>query len=631
MFGSFLRHYFRIPRWSCCCLATVCALLVSTISFADIVNIPTGPFEGQVVLTNLVFADWDEYYSYKQTALNMLSEMESMYVICTSRVESVEISISYISNRRTSALLYFRTWSTTDSGLAVGNNIARQGISEVEAMSGDLQNARNSVTDMKTSLQTVGADLATTRTALETDSTEYRGTFATSAGDDSSSGGCQCPDYTTILQTIQSNLYDTMNMVRSIRNYCDTIDSNLDTILWDYIDVVFTDLEDYFLYPYYDIITGLDDILHIGSGAGASGNYRSLGQGLGYVFRTNALASALSYALTGQIEDQLSKSIWQSSLSPGGSSIATAIAEALNPIRRMFSWDATDHTAGYSPTERQILNFLWTRNVHPTNTFANPLYVTNTSPMTLEITPDSAGSSEHPINVSVGNPEVIINQDGVTVTNRLALNVSIEGFSGDDGEALNVKVVNFDDLRDILDNYFNSSSAQEDAEEEKEDENDDSEEELDDSLDASGSDPQFFVSLDPFHNAATKYRQMLVSLRQLIPETTSPPRFYFDYSFQFSGASSGEPTRSGTIEATPIGPDTEQASQLGRYLQVVRGFCSAVWLGVVLATGLWLLKWAIRGLAFATALAMTIASGDLASVARLLPGFVKTLLSMGDA
>lgn len=636
MFGTFLRHYFRFLGRSGRCLVTVCALLVSTGALADIVNIPTGPFDGQVVLTNLVFADWDEYYSYKQNMLSVLSQMENMHELCTNRLAKVHIDITSAGGSLFQALVKISLWGSSESAYATGNQLVRDAREYVQSANSDLVSASRSCDDMRSTLSNVDTELKVVRQAIESDATEYHGIFATSAGDDSSSGGCSCPDYTTILNTISGNLYNISNQLRSFQEdfdeYASELMENFESLLYDYLEVYIDDNLQYLTYPLNDIITGMDDVLSTGSGAGSSGNYRGLGQGLGYFFKTNGLSSARILTELLALHD-VTGNYWLNKTATADSNISQFVYDVFNPLRQLFANDVTDASSysQYYPAIAQTLNFLWTRNVHPTNTFANPLYVTNTSPMTLEITPDSAGSSEHPISVSVGNPEVIVNQDGVIVTNRLALNVSIEGFSGDDGDALNVKVVNFEDLRDILDDYFNSSSDVEDAEEEKEDENDESEEELDDELKANGEDPHFYLSIQTFHDALSKYRTMLNSIRLLIPDSTSPPRFYFNYSFKFPEVGSDGPSRGGDIEVVPIGPDADQAASLGRYLTVVRGFCSVIWLGLVLATALWLVKWAIHGIAFATAISMTIASGDLASVARLLPAFIKNLLSVGDA
>lgn len=341
---------------------------------ADVV-LDTGPFDGQVTLTNLTFVSLEDYDSYKQSILNQITLLEGNYLVFYGQIEIADTEAYQAWLHCNQAITEFNIWIHTESSATPGNGYARRAITETNLAQGRITSTRAELDTLRSEANSVSNSIQSVKSAVESDAYLTTGTFATSAGDDSS-GGCQCPDYTQILNYIDAKLGTINTTLTSINSYVQQLYGTIDRELFDFFDTWYDMWDGTYYYPIAEAAMAINSVFNHSSSDTSWGP--TLGAILGGVFKTNQVASTALYWTLGELESALANSgIWQTPpLYSSDSSIASAMQQVYNPLRQLFAWDVQQHSTFY-PAVGQILNFLWTRNVHPTNDISNPLMVGN--------------------------------------------------------------------------------------------------------------------------------------------------------------------------------------------------------------------------------------------------------------
>lgn len=556
-------------------LAYFLALVFSPlVSDAQIV-VQTGPFADTSTLTNLVWADAQECRDYLDQVSSRLSLIRSEAVDDVDRAERLINNVDDIHGRASTIL------EQSDLSPVVESN-ARS----IEVTTRRLGTMRRDALQMLYNAQSITNAMTE---VLDTEiPTYYAATFATSSVDDSGggdsgggdsgggdsvgdsgscSGCCECPDYTDYIDGIEA--------------YLRSIDSRISAI-----NLQLNGFEEYFVFWDQDFLAFFEDFastLNYGIYQHSAGNtpsdwWHNIAANLAPVV-SNSWSFSRFYTSWGAdgtfvASDEhpgygLESAIWNELLIPYASLLAPA------------SW--TDPFVD-NPMVGNVRDFfMGGRYSFPTNTPYRPLYVTNTSPLRVEV----FGSNS--VNVVVKNVE-----EFAFLTN--ALNVVVENHNQNINN-VNVKV--------------------EEEQEELSKEEDDSD----------PPDMEMESAYDIF-GVFDGFKSMTQKLRSIVPAQAQFPHFNVDYSFAFSGSGSDGPD----IVITDVGDigSSEPPSGVARAAFVIlRAVCNCLWTvgGILLAVKLG--RWVLRLSFVLFALASAICSGNLESFVQLIPALGKEAVSFG--
>lgn len=340
---------------------------------ADPVNIvwDTGPFCADCETTNIVFTSVEQFDSYTNAVLLSIQPIYTEIFLASNRYENILAEGVAVTNAATVAYdlipssgvsdqlqLRYSVLSARGAGVNVISN-ALDGLESVSLLKSRVDDVRSSVL--------VGAG-------------ETRALVATACESSEEGCCCQCPDYTSILQAISSSLNSLNSIVNSWALYL--VGYNGRGVL-PFLYSFAYGIEEFYRESAYD-----SPIYFASDTANAISNIS---------FAVSSLAGWLHY------EDPFQRSFFveDPAYSDPNNIVARGIAGNMTLIDQAFG--------PYSPPSDfdngVILGFrdFWqTRNVHPTNTADNPLWVSLTndisfsdsfvSSLSLAITNGLAGS-----------------------------------------------------------------------------------------------------------------------------------------------------------------------------------------------------------------------------------------------